>query len=172
MTEGARSAGEIGCPNYGACPSAGATIAKSIAATKARRSNICIKCLAFLIDRRGLDSIEVKVSFQPPFGNELHTRRPRHAGVIGGAALQLGGITIPLPSGTEAPQRLRQHRGSLRTAGVKLLSQMTCGRPPNERTCPAGGVAAGHRPQCVTIGHWLSASGRKASLPGIVARNL
>src|SRR5262245_37113750 len=107
MSQGARSAGEIGWPNCGACASAGAAPTMSAAAS-VNRLSVDIARLSLVVDGPTRDGIVVVGAAEAAFGAERLARRLHHAGVVGGAALQDRGTAIPLPGGAEAHGRLRQ----------------------------------------------------------------
>src|SRR5438270_627263 len=110
MSHGARSAGAIGWPNCGACALAMTAPASSSAALKTTDLHIRIGRLPLVVDAPGLDGVEVVVAAQTALGDELRARGLHQAGIVGGAALQLRRAAVPLPSGAEAGERLRQHR--------------------------------------------------------------
>src|SRR5262249_16195142 len=110
MSHGARSAGEIGWPNCGVCARADADAAISIAAPRMKRSRIRIGRLPLVVDRPGLDGVEVVGAGQPALGDELRARGLHHAGVVGGAALQHRRRAVPLPRRAEARECLWQYR--------------------------------------------------------------
>src|SRR5438477_1794674 len=110
MSHGARSAGAIGWPNDGACALAMTAPASSSAALRTADLHIRIGRLPLVVDLPGLDGVKVVLAAQAAIGNELRARGLHHAGVVGGAALQLRRAAVPLPSGAEARERLRQHR--------------------------------------------------------------
>src|SRR5215470_1080605 len=111
MSQGARSAGEIGCPKRGASAApAKAAVANRIAAPRARTSRERIGRLPFLVDAPAGDGVVVILAAQPAGLDELRARRLHHAGVVGGAALQHGGTAVPFPGGAKARERLRQDR--------------------------------------------------------------
>src|SRR6266511_5753167 len=86
MSQGARSAGAIGCPNCGACAIAGA--ASNSTAQKVSRSSVDIGCLPLLVDAPAGDRVVVIVAAQAALCGERFARRLHHAGVVGGADLR------------------------------------------------------------------------------------
>src|SRR5437868_9058159 len=83
MSQGARSAGEIGWPNCAVCAEAAAAPA-SRSAVQSTRLRIRICRLPLRIDRPGLDRVEVVVAAQAPLGDELRARGLHHAEIVGG----------------------------------------------------------------------------------------
>src|SRR5258705_7056454 len=109
MSQGARSAGAIGWPNFGACAEAAAVKAR-MAAPATRCLSIDIGGLPLLVDAPALDRIEVILPAQAALSDERRARGLHHAGVVGGAALQHDWPAIPLPRRPEAHGCLRQDR--------------------------------------------------------------
>src|SRR5207302_7301390 len=115
MSQGARSAGAIGCPRPGpsadiAGAAASSTPAQIIPANGSKLLRIGIARLPFLVDAPTGDRVVVVDAAQPALGGELRARGLHHAGLVGGAALQHGGTAVPPPGRAEARERLRQDR--------------------------------------------------------------
>src|SRR5262245_48627455 len=100
MSQGAMSAGPIGCPKRGACEKTG--VAASKAAHTVTRSSIDIARLPLLINSPARDGVVVIDTAQAALGSKGSACRLHHAGVVGGTALQYRGAAIPLPRRTES----------------------------------------------------------------------
>src|SRR5204863_1654276 len=109
MSQGAMSAGAIGCPNCGACAKAGET-AMSTAAQKTAPLRIHIARLPLFVDAPAGDRAVVISAAQSAFRDELSARRLHHAGVVRRAALQHRRATVPLPRRAKPSHGLGQHR--------------------------------------------------------------
>src|SRR5437764_7895797 len=121
MSQGAASAGAIGWPNCGACPNATAGAA-TIAAQRSRRSSIHIGKLPFFVNAPALDGVVMIIAAEAALLAEGRARWLHHAGIVGGAALQHGGPSVPLPGHAEARERLRQDGAVERGLGPALAA--------------------------------------------------
>src|SRR3954449_12188501 len=116
MSHDDRSPGAIGVPKRGASAENAEVAAQIIAAPiiiaawDANRSSVCIARLPFLVDPPGADGVVVILPAQPALRHELSARRLHPPGIVGRAALQDGGTSVPLPRGAEARERFRKHR--------------------------------------------------------------
>src|SRR6516225_2056990 len=119
MSHVAASAGAIGWPNCGTCASAPAGKA-TIAAQSSKRSSIHIGKLPFLIDAPAGDGVVVISAAEAALLSEGRARGLHHPGIVGGAALEHGGSSVPLPGHAEARERLRQNRTVERGLGPAL----------------------------------------------------
>src|SRR6516225_9527729 len=104
MSQVAASAGAIGWPNCGTWASAAAGTA-TIAAQRSKRSSIHIGKLPFLIDAPAGDGIVVEGPTEAAFLPERRARGLHHSGIVGGAALQHSGSSVPLPGNAVARER-------------------------------------------------------------------
>src|SRR2546430_12569856 len=116
MSQGARSAGVIGCPNLGAS----ATLRPSVSAV----ANASISCIdmahpALVIDSPARDGVAVlhrecrhvrRTPGRAALGNECFSRRLHVAGFVRRTALQDRSATIPVPRNTEASECFAQNR--------------------------------------------------------------
>src|SRR4051812_14195201 len=108
ISQGAMSAGAMGCPNCGACARAGA--AKNIPAKSARRLSIDIGQLALFIDAPACNCIVMIGAAQAALRDKGCARRLHHTRVVGSATLQHCRAAIPLPWRAKAHRRLGQDR--------------------------------------------------------------
>src|SRR5262245_40393479 len=115
MSQGARSAGAIGCPNRGASAALAALRQSTSAAATARLSRIDMTHLAVAIDPPALDQVAVlhrerrhigSTSGRTAFGNECLSRRLHVARLVRRAALQGRRTSVPVPRSAEAGERL------------------------------------------------------------------
>src|SRR5262245_49115511 len=119
MSQGARSAGVIGCPNRGAS-AASATLRPSASpVAKASISRIDMAHLALVIDPPAGDGVTVlhrkrrhvrRTPGRAALGDECLSARLHVAGLVRRTALQDRGATIPVPRNTEASECFAQNR--------------------------------------------------------------
>src|SRR5262249_17891534 len=119
MSQGARSAGGIGCPNRGAA-AASATLRPSITiVANASISRIDMAHLALVIDPPAGDGVAVlhrkrrhvrRTPGRAALADECLSARLHVAGLVRRTALQDRGATIPVPRNTEAGECFAQNR--------------------------------------------------------------
>src|SRR5262249_34131333 len=119
MSQGARSAGVIGCPNRRAS-AAWATLRPSASpVAKASISRIDMAHLALVTDPPAGDGVAVlhrecrhvrRTPGRAALGDECFSRRLHVAGLVRRTALQDRGATIPVPRNTEASECFAQNR--------------------------------------------------------------
>src|SRR2546430_3333230 len=119
MSQGARSAGVIGCPNLGASAASATLRPSASAVAKASISCIDMAHLALVIDPPARDDVAVlhrerrdvrRTPRRAALGDECLSRRLHVAGLVCRTTLQGCGATIPVPWNTEASERFAQNR--------------------------------------------------------------
>src|SRR6266571_2644808 len=119
MSQGARSAGLIGCPNLGASVASATPRPSATAVAKASISCIDMAHLTLVIDPPARDGVAVlhrerrHVRCTPgraALGGECLSGRLHVAGLVRRTALQDRGATIPVPRNTEASECFAQNR--------------------------------------------------------------
>src|SRR6478752_3173207 len=152
-----RSPGAIGAPKRApSAESAGAAAqiiaAVSIAIVRApARSSERIARLPFLVDPPARDGVVVILAAQPAFRHELRPGGLHAAGIVGGAALQDGGSSTPLPRDAKTRERLRQHRllqDGVRPAVAALGGHLDLSDAALPRPGQSGDLADAGPPQC------------------------
>src|SRR5262249_81726 len=119
MSQGARSAGVIGCPNLGASAASATLRLSASAVVKASISRIDMAHLALVINPPARDGIAVlhrerrdvrRTPRRAALGDECLSCRLHVAGLVCRTALQDHGATIPVPWNTEASECFAQNR--------------------------------------------------------------
>src|SRR5258707_14801917 len=131
MSQGARSAGVIGCPNLGASAASATPRPSATAVAKASISRIDMAHLALVIDPPARDGVAVldrkrrlvrRAPGRAALGEECLSRRLHVAGLVRRSALQDRGATIPVPRNTEASESFAQNRRLQRPLGPALAA--------------------------------------------------
>src|SRR5260221_14415021 len=119
MSQGARSAGVIGCPNLGASAASAALRPSASPVAKASTSRIDMAHLTLVIDPPARDGVAVlhrkrrHVRHTPgraTLGDECLSARLHVAGLVRRTPLQYRGATIPVPRNAESSECFAQNR--------------------------------------------------------------